>query len=145
MKLSKGWLATLVILFVIITDQVVKIWVKTHMYLGESHTITSWFQIYFVENNGMAFGMELGSKLFLTLFRIAAVGVLLWIIYRLSKHPETKKRISDMCGPNNSRCCRKHFRLCVLRPYFQQPTTTANSRIHACRRRICTYAVWKGC
>ena len=90
MKLSKGWLATLVILFVIITDQVVKIWVKTHMYLGESHTITSWFQIYFVENNGMAFGMELGSKLFLTLFRIAAVGVLLWIIYRLSKHPETK-------------------------------------------------------
>ncbi|WP_287211837.1 lipoprotein signal peptidase [Muribaculum sp.] len=91
MKLSKGWLATLVILFVIITDQVVKIWVKTHMYLGESHTITSWFQIYFVENNGMAFGMELGSKLFLTLFRIAAVGVLLWIIYRLSKHPETKK------------------------------------------------------
>ena len=61
------------------------------MYLGESHTITSWFQIYFVENNGMAFGMELGSKLFLTLFRIAAVGVLLWIIYRLSKHPETKK------------------------------------------------------
>lgn len=91
MKLSKGWLATLVILFVIIADQVVKIWVKTHMYLGESHTITSWFQIYFVENNGMAFGMELGSKLFLTLFRIAAVGVLLWIIYRLSKHPETKK------------------------------------------------------
>ena len=91
MKLSKGWLATLVILFVIITDQVVKILVKTHMYLGESHTITSWFQIYFVENNGMAFGMELGSKLFLTLFRIAAVGVLLWIIYRLSKHPETKK------------------------------------------------------
>ena len=91
MKLSKGWLATLVILFVIITDQGGKIGVKTHMYLGESHTITSWFQIYFVENNGMAFGMELGSKLFLTLFRIAAVGVLLWIIYRLSKHPETKK------------------------------------------------------
>ena len=91
MKLSKGWLATLVILFVIITDQVVKIWVKTHMYLGESHTITSWFQIYFVENNGMAFGMELGSKLFLTLFRIAAVGVLLWIIYQLSKHRKQKK------------------------------------------------------
>lgn len=91
MKLSKGWLAALVILLVIITDQAVKIWVKTHMSLGESYAIASWFQIYFVENNGMAFGMELGSKLFLTLFRIVAVGVLIWIIYRLSKHPETKR------------------------------------------------------
>ena len=58
MKLSKGWLATLVILFVIITDQVVKIWVKTHMYLGESHTITSWFQIYFVRSEERRVGKE---------------------------------------------------------------------------------------
>ena len=60
------------------------------MYLGESFTITSWCQIYFVENNGMAFGMELGSKLFLSLFRIVAVGALIWLIHWLSKKPETK-------------------------------------------------------
>ncbi|MCM1022265.1 MAG: lipoprotein signal peptidase [Muribaculum sp.] len=91
MKLSKGWLAALVIMLVLIIDQAVKIWVKTNMYLGESFTITSWFQIYFVENNGMAFGMELGSKLFLTLFRIIAVGVLIWLIAWLSRRQETKK------------------------------------------------------
>lgn len=90
MKLSKGWIATIVIALVLIIDQAVKIWVKTHMYLGESYTIASWFQIYFVENNGMAFGMELCSKLFLTLFRIVAVGVLIWIINWLSRRPETK-------------------------------------------------------
>ena len=80
-----------IIAFVLIIDQILKIWVKTHFFLGESMHIFSWFQLVFIQNNGMAFGMELGSKLFLTLFRIAAVGVLLWIIYRLSKHPETKK------------------------------------------------------
>lgn len=90
MKLSKGWLAAIVIMLVLILDQAVKIWVKTHMYLGESYAITSWFQIYFVENNGMAFGMELGSKLFLSLFRIIAVGVLIWVIRWLSRRPETK-------------------------------------------------------
>lgn len=90
MKLSKGALATLVIILVLVIDQAVKIWVKTHMYLGESITITSWFQIYFVENNGMAFGMELGSKLFLSLFRIVAVGALIWLIHWLAKRPETK-------------------------------------------------------
>lgn len=90
MKLSKGGLAAIVIILVLVLDQAVKIWVKTHMYLGESYVVTSWFQIYFVENNGMAFGMELGSKLFLSLFRIVAVGVLIWLIRWLSRRPETK-------------------------------------------------------
>lgn len=86
MKNSKVWLATGIILFVIIVDQILKIWVKTHMYWGEDIEIFSWFHIRFVQNNGMAFGMELGSKLFLTLFRLVAVGVLCWIIYKLCRN-----------------------------------------------------------
>ena len=83
MKLSRGWLATIVIVGILVIDQLVKIWVKTHMFLGESIHITDWFQIYFIENNGMAFGMEMGSKLFLTLFRIVAVGLLIFYICRI--------------------------------------------------------------
>lgn len=87
MKLSKGWLAAIIMVAVLLIDQIVKIWVKTHMYLGESIFVADWFQIYFIENNGMAFGMEMGSKLFLTLFRIVAVGGLIYAIVRVSKNP----------------------------------------------------------
>ena len=79
MKLSKGWLALIVILAVIIADQALKIWVKTHFYLGEDFRITSWFQLLFIENDGMAFGMKMGSKLFLSLFRIVLAGLLIWV------------------------------------------------------------------
>ena len=85
MKISKALLATAIIISVIVIDQIIKIWVKTTMYWGEDIEILSWFHIRFVQNNGMAFGMELGSKLFLTLFRIVAVIVLGWILCRLSR------------------------------------------------------------
>ena len=87
MKSHKGLLATGVILLVVILAQILKIWVKTGFYLGEDYRIFDWFQLVFVQNNGMAFGMEMGSKLFLTLFRIVAVGVLIWIIARLRNRP----------------------------------------------------------
>ena len=87
MKSHKGLLATGVILLVVILDQILKIWVKTGFYLGEDYRMFDWFQLVFVQNNGMAFGMEMGSKLFLTLFRIVAVGVLIWIIARLRNRP----------------------------------------------------------
>ena len=57
-------------------DQGLKIWVKTHMYLGQEYQIFDWFYIHFTENNGMAFGMEFGGdwgKLGLSLFRIVFV------------------------------------------------------------------------
>lgn len=73
----------IIILGILIIDQMIKIWVKTHMTLGESITIFSWFKIYFIENNGMAYGMELGSKLFLTLFRIVAVSAIGWYLYKI--------------------------------------------------------------
>ncbi|MBQ2838084.1 MAG: lipoprotein signal peptidase [Muribaculaceae bacterium] len=83
MRISKGYLAIFIIIGVVILDQLLKIWVKTNFYLGESYHITDWFQLVFIENNGMAFGMELGNKLFLTLFRIIAVTALIYYISRI--------------------------------------------------------------
>lgn len=77
--------AVAVISAVIIADQAMKLWVKTHFYLGEDLEIFSWFHLRFIQNNGMAFGIELGSKLFLTLFRIVLVGFLVWYIFKLVK------------------------------------------------------------
>lgn len=73
-KIPKGVVAILVIIAVLFLDQITKIWVKTHMALYDSIEITRWFKIYFVENNGMAFGIEAIGKLFLSVFRIIAVG-----------------------------------------------------------------------
>ena len=74
-----------IILLVLIIDQIIKVEVKTNMALGEHIPITSWFQIAFVENNGMAFGMSFGSKIILTLFRIITVGFLMWYVLRLTR------------------------------------------------------------
>lgn len=86
MKLSKGLLATIIIAAVVIIDQAIKIYVKTHFYLGEDVTVTSWFHLVFIENNGMAFGMELVGKLFLTLFRVALAGALIWYIWKIRNY-----------------------------------------------------------
>lgn len=67
----------------IIVDQMIKLWVKTHMYMHEVIDITPWFKILFTENNGMAFGMELVDKWLLTSFRIAAVCLLVYIMCKL--------------------------------------------------------------
>lgn len=88
MKLSNGKLAALVIVLVIVIDQALKIWVKTHFFYGEEVAITSWFRLLFIENNGMAFGMELGSKLMLTLFRIIASCALIYYLWRLSNRDD---------------------------------------------------------
>ncbi|WP_277464318.1 lipoprotein signal peptidase [Parabacteroides sp. PF5-6] len=82
---NKGWGAVLIIILLLLLDQLLKIWIKTHMQLHESIEITSWFYIYFTENPGMAFGMEVMSKLFLTLFRIVAVIVIGYYLFTLVK------------------------------------------------------------
>ncbi len=86
---TQGCLATLVVLAILVIDQVIKIVVKTNMYLHEHIHITDWFYIYFTENNGMAFGMEFLPKLFLTLFRIIAVIFITWYLYKAT-HRENK-------------------------------------------------------
>ena len=72
----RGILAVAIVFTVLLVDQLIKIWVKTHMTLHEQIEILSWFKIVFIENNGMAYGMELGSKLLLSLFRVVAIGIL---------------------------------------------------------------------
>ncbi len=75
----------LLVVIVLLIDQASKIFIKLNFALGEHVEVFSWFQIYFVENNGMAFGMEIIGKLFLTLFRIVAVSGLIYFLYRLIK------------------------------------------------------------
>ncbi len=72
----------------VLLDQTLKIWIKTHYILGEESQIFDWFIIHFTENNGMAFGLEFGGytgKKVLTLFRIIVVGVGIKYIYSLTK------------------------------------------------------------
>ena len=87
---SRGLIWSFVVIFlVLLFDQILKIWVKTSMTLNqEISVIGSWFNLLFVENNGMAFGW-LGSggwlKIALSLFRIVAIVVLFWILIRQAK------------------------------------------------------------
>ena len=74
-------MAIFIIIAILLVDQVLKIWVKTHMTLHETITITNWFKICFIENNGMAYGMEIGSKVALTLFRIIAIAFIGYYLY----------------------------------------------------------------
>jgi len=77
----------------IILDQILKIWIKTHFFLGEEYQVFNWFIIHFTENNGMAFGMEFGGytgKTILTLFRIIVVGLGIKYVFDL-----VKKRLSN--------------------------------------------------
>lgn len=80
-----GWLVTAMVIILLVIDQIIKIYVKTHFCLGESVRVTDWFFIEFVENNGMAWGMSFIGKLWLSLFRTAAIIALLWYLHKIIK------------------------------------------------------------
>ena len=80
--ITKGRLAIILVVAILLIDQAIKIWVKTSMMLHESIHVFDWFYITFIENMGMAFGMQLGSKLILSLFRVAAISVLGYYIWK---------------------------------------------------------------
>ena len=82
---KKGFWAIAVILLILIIDQIIKIRVKTTMTLGESIAITNWFRIQFIENDGMAMGIQVIGKLFLSIFRIIAVFAIGYYIFQLVK------------------------------------------------------------
>lgn len=88
--LTNGRMAIFIIIAILLIDQIIKIWVKTHMTLHESIMITDWFRICFIENNGMAYGMEIGSKTVLSLFRIFVVGIIIYYLY-LQIRNETRR------------------------------------------------------
>lgn len=79
----QGLVALIVIVVLLVIDQAIKITVKSSMYLGEQIRITDWFYILFVENNGMAFGMEIVSKMFLSIFRICAIAFFVWYLIKI--------------------------------------------------------------
>lgn len=88
--MKRSYLITLIIFLVLLVDQSLKIWVKTHMEYGDEIKMLGldWALIHFVENNGMAFGLSLGGeygKLALSLFRIVAVGFLTYYLRMLIK------------------------------------------------------------
>lgn len=73
---------------VVIIDQIIKYNVKTNMTLSQHIHITDWFHIAFVENKGMAFGWSLGTKTFLSIFRLVTVVLLIWYVLRLLRRPQ---------------------------------------------------------
>lgn len=82
---------SLLVIALLIADQALKIWVKTHMHLDEAIIVfPDWFQLRFIENNGAAFGMHIASgggfdwgKLLLGIFRVVLAGGIAWLIGRL--------------------------------------------------------------
>lgn len=93
MKLTIGHKATIIVVAILLIDQIIKIWIKTHMMLGESYSIFgSWSYIHFTENYGMAFGLEFWGKfgkILLSLFRIGAVIAIGYYIRHLIKSQKT--------------------------------------------------------
>ncbi|MDR3235578.1 MAG: lipoprotein signal peptidase [Prevotellaceae bacterium] len=89
MKKSKLWLVLGVVVVILLIDQAVKIWIKTHMALGDSVPVFgNWFYIFFTENPGMAFGMKFGGtigKVVLSVFRIVLVAFIGVYIFKLLK------------------------------------------------------------
>lgn len=85
--MQKQTKAILLILLVLIADQALKIWIKTDFRIGQSLPIFgNWFKLYFIENNGMAFGMQFGGvpgKIALSLFRILAIIGIAWFIRKM--------------------------------------------------------------
>jgi signal peptidase II len=88
-KMSHGKKSIIFIFLILFIDQLLKIWVKTHMVIGqEIHLFGNWGILHFIENNGMAFGMEMGGKagkFILSLFRIVAIFGIGWFLVSLVK------------------------------------------------------------
>ena len=107
MKVSKGTRITLLVVLLLVIDQVVKILVKTNMTVGQSIPVFGkWFQILFIENNGMAFGLQFGEgwgKLALSLCRIVLIALIIIYLRKLLKKPDTPNGVlvglaAILCG-----------------------------------------------
>ena len=91
---------SLLVVLLLVADQALKIWIKTHMHLDESIVVfPDWFQLRFIENDGAAFGMHINTgsgfdwgKLLLGIFRIVMVGFIGWFICHLAKKREGTPR-----------------------------------------------------
>ena len=84
-KIHTGWLVTAMVVALLVIDQIIKLYIKTHFCLGESVRVTDWFFIDFIENNGMAWGMSFIGKFWLSLVRSVAIIFLVWYLHRIIK------------------------------------------------------------
>lgn len=91
--MSSGKKSLILILAILFIDQTLKIWVKTHMEMGQNiHVMGNWFLLHFIENNGMAFGMEMGGKtgkFVLSIFRVIAISGIGWFLFLLLKRKQS--------------------------------------------------------
>lgn len=89
MALTQGKRITLLVILIVLLDQASKIWIKTNMTIGQSFDILGdWFKIYFIENNGMAFGMQFGGfwgKIILTILRLILIAAIILYERKLIK------------------------------------------------------------
>ena len=87
MKLPIAWKSAILVFIILLADQILKFWIKTNMSIGQDFPVFgNWFLIHFVENPGMAFGWELGGKggkMFLSIFRLVAIGAIVWYVRTL--------------------------------------------------------------
>ena len=88
--ITDGKLAVIIVVLILLIDQIIKIAVKTNMALDDSIRIANWFYIRFIENNGMAYGITFINKLVLSLFRLVAIGVIIFYMTKLLKRPHAK-------------------------------------------------------
>ncbi|WP_340112068.1 lipoprotein signal peptidase [Maribellus mangrovi] len=90
--MSRAKKALLIIFLILLADQVLKIWIKTNLSIGDEIVVfKNWFILHFVENNGMAFGFEFAGeygKMFLSVFRILAVVAIGWYLFKLTKEKD---------------------------------------------------------
>lgn len=97
METTKGRKLLVLGVILVVIDQIIKILVKTNMGLGEHfNVIGNWFQILFVENEGMAFGWAFGGawgKFFLSFFRICLCAALVWWISRMCRRDDIPKGV----------------------------------------------------
>lgn len=96
MKITTKWgiASGLFVLSLLVIDQCIKIYVKTHMCLHEGIRVADWFYISFIENNGMAYGMTFIPKYALSVFRLVACCVLAWFIWKQIQSGARKRWIA---------------------------------------------------
>lgn len=127
---KKYWFCFLIIGFVLVVDQIVKIMVKTRMQIGEDiPLIGEWCRLHFVENEGMAFGMAFGGKigkLILSLFRIVAAGAIMWYLIRLIRRNESTLTLTSLslifCGAVGNLIDSCFYGLIFNESYYQLAT-----------------------
>ncbi len=92
-RVPKGPILVAIAVLLLFADQTLKIWIKTHFTLHQSvNVLGDWFQLCFVENEGMAFGMLFGGevgKLLLSIFRVVLSVLIIVYICRLLKKEDT--------------------------------------------------------